>query len=108
MKPSRMKEHFMKKHSDKINKNVLYFQDLKNKFENQTTVIGLFNKIHLNHDKNLITSHKVSLLVVKCGKPHTTAEILILPAVEEILNSMTNLNASDIISSIPLSNNTVS
>lgn len=108
MKPSRMKEHFMKKHSDKTNKNVLYFQDLKNKFEKRKTVSGLFNKIHLNNDKGLITSYKVSLLVAKCGKPHTITETLILPAVEEILNSMTNLNVSDIISSIPLSNNTVS
>jgi len=108
MKPSRMKEHLMKKHSDKSNKNILYFSDLKNKFEKRKTVSGLFNKTHLNNDKGLLASYKVSLLVAKCGKPHTIGETLILPAVEAILKSMTNLNVTDITSSIALSNNTVS
>ncbi|KAE9542272.1 hypothetical protein AGLY_003399 [Aphis glycines] len=108
MKPSRMKEHLMKKHSDKSNKNILYFSDLKNKFEKQKTISGLFNKTHLNNDKGLFVSYKVSLLVAKCGKPHTIGEKLILFAVETILKSMTSLNVTDITSSIFLSNNTVS
>ncbi|KAL4148924.1 hypothetical protein QTP88_003062 [Uroleucon formosanum] len=103
-----MKEHFMKKHPDKSNKNILYFTDPKNKFEKRKTVTGLFNKTHLNNDKGLLASYKVSLLVAKCGKPHTIGETLILPAVEAILKSMTNLNVTNIISSIPLINNTVS
>lgn len=49
----------------------------------------------------------MSLLVAKSGKPHTIGETLILPAVEAILKSMTNLNVTSITSSIPLSNNTV-
>ncbi|KAL4104424.1 hypothetical protein QTP88_019725 [Uroleucon formosanum] len=97
-----MKEHCMKKHPDKSNKNILYFTDLKNKFEKRKTVTGLFNKTHLNNDKGLLASYKVSLLVAKCGKPHTIGETLILPAVEAILKSMTNLNVTNIISSIPL------
>lgn len=56
MKPSKMKEHFMKKHSDKGNKNILYFTDLKNKFEKRKTMAGLFNQTHLNNDKGLLTS----------------------------------------------------
>jgi len=95
----------MKEHRDKTNKNILYFHDLKNKFEKRKTVSGFFNQIHLNNDKGLIASYKVSLLVAKFGK---IAETLMLPAVKEILNSMTSLNVSDIIASISLSNNTVS
>jgi len=33
MKPSRIKDDFIKKHQDKSNKNILYSNDLKNKFE---------------------------------------------------------------------------
>lgn len=42
--------NFKIQHSDKSNKNILYFSDLKNKFEKRKTVNGLFNKTHLNND----------------------------------------------------------
>lgn len=48
------------------------------------------------------------MLIAKYGKPHNIGEKLIIPAVKEILSSMTSLNPNNIISSIPLSNDTVS
>ncbi|XP_039199911.1 protein ZBED8-like [Crotalus tigris] len=62
----------------------------------------------LNADKGLICSYEVSLLIAKCGKPHTIREMLILPAVKQIVTTMLGPNASTIMQSIPLSNDTVS
>ena len=46
-------------------------------------------------------------MIAKCGKPHTIAENLIIPAVKEIISTMF-ANPVGIISNIPLSNNSVS
>ena len=46
-------------------------------------------------------------MIDKCGKPHTIGENLIIPTVKEIMCIMFS-NPIDIISDIPLSNNSVS
>ncbi|GFX25458.1 SCAN domain-containing protein 3 [Trichonephila clavipes] len=43
----------------------------------------------------------------KSGKSHTIGEELILPAIEEVLKTVTPKSTSNIIRKIPLSNNTV-
>lgn len=106
MKPSRVKEHLTKKHSNKTNKNILYFNDLKNKFEKRIIVSGISNKVRHNH--NLLAFYKVPHLVAKCGKPHTIVDTQILPAMEAILNSMTSVYIADKLAlSISLNNNSV-
>ncbi|XP_039225088.1 SCAN domain-containing protein 3-like [Crotalus tigris] len=85
-----------------------FFQSLKAKFEGRSTVGKLFGKSSLNADKGLICSHEVSLLIAKCGKCHTIGEMLILPAVKQIVATMLGPSASTITQSIPLSNDTVS
>ncbi|XP_023231325.1 SCAN domain-containing protein 3-like [Centruroides sculpturatus] len=108
MKPSRMKEHLSRKHPDKKYKDFDYFLNLKKKLENRKTVVNLFKDSAIQLNKGLVTSYKISLLIAKCGKPHNIGEKLIIPAVQEILSNMTTLNPNSIISSIPLSNDTVS
>lgn len=75
-----MKKHFVEKHSDKADKNILYFCDLKNKFEKRKTVNELFNKIHIHHDKSLLPFKSV-FFGYEVWKTHTIVETLILPAV---------------------------
>ncbi|XP_013913991.1 PREDICTED: zinc finger MYM-type protein 6-like [Thamnophis sirtalis] len=108
MKPSRLKDYLVRIHSDKADKPVSFFQSLKAKFEGCSTVEKLFGKSSLNADKGLICSYEVSLLIAKCGKPHTIGETLILPAVKQIVATMLGLSASTFTQSIPLSNDTVS
>ncbi|XP_029657698.1 zinc finger BED domain-containing protein 5-like [Octopus sinensis] len=59
-------------------------------------------------EKGLLASYKISQLIAKSGKPHTIGESLILPAIKEVLNSMVDCDSEQIISSIPLSNSSVS
>ena len=57
--------------------------------------------------RGLLAFYKISYWIAKCGKPHTIGENLILPAVKEIMSIMFSKPA-DIISNIPLSNNSIS
>ncbi|KAL4135434.1 hypothetical protein QTP88_007043 [Uroleucon formosanum] len=109
MKPSRMKDHLSKIHSDKLEKPLSFFQALKAKIEKQSTVNSLFKKQTSDLDKGLVASYKVSLLIAKNSKPHSIGETLILPALKEIIDTMQGEGTSNkMIKSIPLSNDTVS
>ncbi|KAG9494296.1 hypothetical protein GDO78_001910 [Eleutherodactylus coqui] len=108
MKPSRRSDHLAKMHSDKVGKPISFFQGLKSKFENCSTVGKIFGKSALSADKGLLASSKVSVLIAQCGKPHTIGETLVLPAVKGIASTILGPDACAMVKSIPLSNNTVS
>ncbi|CAH1957789.1 unnamed protein product [Acanthoscelides obtectus] len=85
MKPSNLQDHLRRCHPDKTDKDLKYFQTLKE----MMMVCGRLT------------------ISPKSGKPHTIEEKLILPAVEEVLKTVLHKPASDIIKRIPLSHNTV-
>ncbi|XP_072397461.1 zinc finger MYM-type protein 6-like [Diabrotica undecimpunctata] len=108
MKPPRLMDHLKRIHSDKSDRPVQYFAELKAKYERRVTVGSLIAKATKKTDKGLLASYKVSFLIAKSGKPHTIGE-LILPAVNEIVDTMLGPSqASQITDAVPLSNNTVS
>ena len=107
MKPSRLLDHLKSKHADKKDKPVSFFQDLKDKYGKRNTITSMMTKCSEQAGRGLLASYKISYLIAKCGKPHTIAENLITPAVKEIMSTMF-ANPVDIISNIPLSNNSVS
>lgn len=108
MKPSRLNEHFLKKHSDKNNKDILYFQELKKTFESRNTLSDVFKKKSSQNEKGLMVSYEVAQIIAKCGAPHIYGEKLILPAIRVFINNMIGQNQQEILSSIPLSNDTIS
>ncbi|CAH2002995.1 unnamed protein product [Acanthoscelides obtectus] len=71
------------------------------------TLDRMFASTLQRNDDGLRASYDISLLIAKSGKPHTSGENSILPAVEEVLKTVLHKPASDIIRRIPLSNNTV-
>ncbi|CAH1991950.1 unnamed protein product [Acanthoscelides obtectus] len=107
MKPSKLQDHLRRCHPDKTEKDLKYFQTLKDKFEKRPTLDRMFASTSQRNDDGLRASYNISLLIAKSGKPHTIGEKLILPAVEEVLKTVLHKPASDIIKRIPLSNNTV-
>ncbi|CAH2001697.1 unnamed protein product [Acanthoscelides obtectus] len=106
MKPSKL-QHLRRCHPDKTEKDLKYFQTLKDKFQKRPTLDRMFALTSQRNDDGLRASYNISLLIAKSGKPHTIGEKLILPAVEEVLKTVLHKPASDIIKRIPLSNNTV-
>ncbi|XP_050528101.1 SCAN domain-containing protein 3-like [Daktulosphaira vitifoliae] len=108
MKPSRLKDHLSKIHSDKLEKPLSFFQALEAKIEKRSTVNSLFKKQTSGLDTGLVASYKVSLLIAKNNK-HSIGETLILPALKEIIDTMQGEGTSNkVIKSISLSNDTVS
>ena len=107
MKPSRLSDHSKKKKADKKDKPVAFFQDLKDKFRKRNTITSMMTNCSEQVGRGLLTSYKVSYLIAKCGKPHTIGENVIISAVKEIMSIMFSYPV-DIISDIPLSNNSVS
>ncbi|CAH1984688.1 unnamed protein product [Acanthoscelides obtectus] len=95
MKPSKLQANLRRCHPDKTEKDLKYFQTLKDKFQNRPTLDRMFASTSQRNDD------------AKSGKPHTIGEKLILTAVEEVLKTVLHKPASDIIKRIPLSNNTV-
>ena len=108
MKPSRLQDHFSKMHSDKNDKDLSFFKELKRSFESRSTITACFLKHMKQLDKGLELSYKLSLLIAKNGMSHTVGENLIIPAAKEIIQTLIPSTSHDVTSCIPLSNDTVS
>ncbi|CAH1995169.1 unnamed protein product, partial [Acanthoscelides obtectus] len=90
-------DHLRRCHPDKTEKDLKYFQTLKDKFQKRPTLDRMLaSTSQTNHD-GLRASYNISLLIAKSGKPHTIGEELILPAVEEVLKTVLHKPTSDII-----------
>ncbi|XP_068622860.1 zinc finger BED domain-containing protein 5-like [Battus philenor] len=107
MKPSKLQDPLRRCHPAKTEKDLKYFQTLKDKLQKIPTLDRMFASTLQRNDDGLQASYNISLLIAKFGKPHTIGEKLILSAVEEVLKTVLHKPASDIIKRIPLSNNTV-
>ena len=104
VKPSRMIDHLKSRHSDKVDKDVQFFINLR---DSRKTMVGMFGKIHRQNTDGLFASYNISLLIEKSGKPHTIGEKVILSAIQEVVTTVIHLNGRSVIQSIPLSNDTV-
>ncbi|XP_053159163.1 LOW QUALITY PROTEIN: protein ZBED8 [Hemicordylus capensis] len=107
MKPSRLQEHLTKIHPDKKNKDLHYFQGLKEKFVKQPKLETIFSTASKQGNDGLRASYNIALLIAKSGKPHTIGEELIIPAIKEVLQTVLHKSPTDIVKKIPLSNDTV-
>ncbi|KAJ7319886.1 hypothetical protein JRQ81_019397, partial [Phrynocephalus forsythii] len=106
LKPSRLEDH-LKCHPDKTDKDLTYFKTLKEKLQKRTTLDSMLTSTSKRDYDVLRVSYNISQLIAKSGKPHSTGEQLILPAIEEILKPILHKPTYDIFKRIPLSNNTV-
>ena len=107
MKPSRLQEHLTTKHPYKANSNLSYFQGLREQHSKRTTVVSLFKKTNIICERGQKASYALSLLIAKTGKPHTIGETLIKPAVKEVIKTVLNQDPTEVLSAVPLSNDTV-
>ncbi|GFX36237.1 protein FAM200B [Trichonephila clavipes] len=107
MKPNKLKRHFETLHREYINKPREFFESKLKSYEKQKKKTFKKKTLSVN-EKALFTSYKVSYKIVRCKKPHTIAEELILPAAIEIVDTMFGDNFAKELQSIPLSNDTVS
>ena len=83
MKPSKLEDNLRRCHPDKKDRDLKYFQTLKEKLQKRPTLDKMLASTSQRNDDGLRASYNISLLIAKSGKPHTIGEELILPAVEE-------------------------
>ena len=91
-----------KMHSDKADKNLAYFQSLRENFQKRKTIGNMFASTSQQSTDGLRASYNISLLIARSGKPHTIGEELILPAVREVLHTVVHKSPDQIIKTIPL------
>lgn len=76
MKLSRQHDHFNKIHSDMKDKDVTYFQNMKNKYVAQPTLSTLFSAASKQDNDGLNASYNISLLITKTDKPYRQLKII--------------------------------
>ena len=106
MKPSWLLEHLQEIHPDKSGKILAFFHSLRDQFLKRKTM-NMFTSSSKNSDDGLKASYNISLLIAKAGKPHTIWEELILPAVKEVIKTVSHKSPEQVLKSIPLSDNSV-
>lgn len=104
MKPSKMKDHLERVHSDKKNKELEFFKKLKEKFICRLTLKSFMKQsIEVEAEGGLIASYKISLNIAKRGKPHTIAEEIVIPAIKDVIEEVMKKDSSKVLKSLPLS-----
>ena len=108
MKPSKMKDHLERVHSDKKNKELEFFKKLKEKFTCRPTIKGFMKQsTEVETEGGLIASYKISLNIAKSGKPYTLAEEIVLPAIKDVIEDVMKKDSVNVLKSLPLSANSV-
>ena len=90
MVPSKLKRHFLSKHSQLTDKPLEYFKRLLMEHEQQ---VSTFVKMVKISNKAQEASYLVAELIAKQMKPHTIAETLILPACNILVKTMIDVDA---------------
>jgi len=104
MFPAKLRRHF-ETHPDFINKTADYFK--RKSDELHATQKTFVSHVKTHSEKALKASYLVSYELALAGKPHTLGETLIKPLLVKVVKCMADEKTANLISSIPLSNNTV-
>ncbi|XP_025407292.1 zinc finger BED domain-containing protein 5-like [Sipha flava] len=106
MKPAKLRRHLQTRHTDYLTKSKQFFESKAAELEQSKKLIKK-TAIGTNNERAVTASYQVPLLVAKSGKPHTIVEELILPAAKIMVSAMLGDKASNELSTVSLSNNTV-
>lgn len=104
MFPAKLRRHF-ETHHDFTNKTADYFK--RKSDELHATQKTFVSHVKTHFEKALKSSYLVSYELVLAGKSHILAETLIKPLLMRVVKCMADEKIANLISSIPLSNNTV-
>jgi len=104
MLPSKLKRHLETNHKHMVGKPRDFFSRKSKELKQERSTFFMNASIPKNA---LIASYKVVYRIVKCKKPHTIAEELILPAAIDMVNIMVGESTGKLLSNVSLSNNTV-
>ncbi|XP_053199112.1 zinc finger BED domain-containing protein 5-like [Scomber japonicus] len=104
MKPCKLKRHLETKHAAIKDKPADYFKRKLDGLHQQQASISVHSTVS---KQCLEASYVVAKRIAKLGKPHTIAETLVLPAVQDMCRIMLGDSAAAKLGAVPLSNDTV-
>ena len=108
MKLSRHFQHLAKIHFDRAEKDAAFFQSLQRQFQKMKNGWYHVFKLIPKSDNGLLASYDLSFIIARKSKSCTVGKEIILPSVEEVLDTVLHHKTSSaVIQSIPLSNNMV-
>ena len=103
MLPNKLKRHLTSSHPKFASKPRNFFARKLSDMKSQVSTISKFTQLP---SKALLASYLVAYRIVKCKKPHSIAEEIILPAAIDLASTMIG-GAAEKLKLVPLSNNTV-
>ena len=106
MFPAKMRSHFEGVHPDCKEKPSDFFRRKYGELTKAQKIIT-YHSTTVN-EKALMASYLVSYRVAQAGEAHTIAENLIKPCVKDRAECMLNGRATELVGTVPLSNNTIS
>ena len=106
MFPAKMRRHFEGVHADCTDKPGDFFGRKFGQLTKAQKIISCHSKTV--NEKALMASYLVSYRVAQAGEAHTIAENLIKPCIKDIVECMLDGKATELVGTIPLSNNTIS
>ena len=105
MKPSKLREHFEKCHTELMGKDVEFFERKERHLK--SSKLDSSGQLSQQKESILYASYSIALLVAKNKKPHTIGEDLIKPCLIEATKLVLGEDQSKKIDQISLSNNTI-
>ena len=106
MFPEKMDRHFEGVHPDCKDKPSYFFRRKYGELTKAQKIISCHLKTV--NEKTLMASYLVSYRVVLAGEAHTIAKNLVKPCVKGIVECMLDGKVTELVGTVPLSNNTIS
>ena len=106
LKPIKLKRHLETNYPELVDKNLSFFQRMEENL--QKTRIDSTWSCQKGNNASLEASNQVAFRIAKAKKPHTIGEQLIAPACRDIVSLVLGEDSAKMISSVPLSNDTIS
>jgi len=104
--PAKKRRRFEGVHPDRKDKPSDFFRRKYGELTKTQRIISYHSKTV--NEKTLMASYLVSYRVAQAGEARTIAENLIKPCVKDIVECMLDRKATELVRTIPLSNNTIS
>jgi len=104
MKPSRLIQHLVTKHSDPVNKPIDFFMHKRDALKIEKKIIF---QASTTDSSLLMASYLILSHIAKCKKPYSIGEELIKPSLIAACNEVLCQSAASKMKDIPLSNDRV-
>jgi len=105
MKKVKLEQHQKSKHPSSVGKDIDYFENLKKR--QPVKLSDFVKKMNTAKAKTLKPSYLVSEIIAKVGAPQVYGEKLVKPAMIACANEVLGKDAASTLSTIPLSNDTI-